>query len=67
VFGVTQAQLEQTGYHRDPADEAFLTPLIARAHERLGATAFAAAETAGRALSYEDALAEARAWLESRS
>jgi len=65
-YGVTQAQLEQTGYHRDPADEAFLSPLIARALEGLGATAFAAAETAARALSYEDALAEARAWLESR-
>jgi hypothetical protein len=66
-YGVTQAQLEQTGYHRDPADEAFLSPLIARAHEGLGAAGFTAAETAGRALSYEDGLAMARAWLERRS
>ncbi len=67
LYGATQAQLEQTGYHRDPADEAFLAPLIARARAALGAAAFTAAETAGSALDYDDGLAETRAWLQSRS
>jgi predicted ATPase len=64
-YGAAEAQREQTRVHRDPADEAFLTPLIARAREALDGAAFAAAEAAGRALSYEDAMAESRAWLET--
>ena len=52
------------GYHREPMDEAFLPPLIARARRALGETAFAAAEEAGRTLSYVEAVAETRAWLD---
>jgi tetratricopeptide (TPR) repeat protein len=66
-FGAAEAQTGQTGLHRDPADEAFLAPLIAKAREALGAAEFAAAESAGRALAYDEAMAEARAWLENRS
>ena len=66
-FGAVEAQTERTGIHRDPTDEAFLAPLIARARESLGTAAFAAAEGTGRVLGYEEAMAEARAWLESRS
>jgi len=66
-FGAVEAQTERTGIHRDPTDEAFLAPLIARARESLGTAAFAAAEDTGRVLGYEEAMAEARAWLESRS
>ena len=66
-FGAAEAQTEQTGLHRDPVDEAFLAPRVAEAREALGEAAFAAAAAAGRALSYEDALGEARAWLEKRS
>jgi tetratricopeptide (TPR) repeat protein len=62
-FGAADALREQMGLHRDPADEAFLSPLIARAQGALGAPAFAAAEAQGRALSYEDACAQARSWL----
>ncbi len=62
-FGAAEAQMGQTGLHRDPADAAFLAPLIATARQALGAAAFAAAETAGGALSYEQAVAETRAWL----
>jgi non-specific serine/threonine protein kinase len=62
LFGAAEAQTEQTGLHRDPADEAFLTPLIAKARDALGA-AFAQAEAAGRALSYDGAISRARAWL----
>jgi predicted ATPase/class 3 adenylate cyclase len=63
-FGAAEAQTGQTGLHRDAADEAFLAPLIARARESLGAAAFQSAEAAGRAMSYDDALASVRAWLE---
>jgi predicted ATPase/class 3 adenylate cyclase len=66
-FGAVEAQTERTGIHRDPTDEAFLAPLIARARESLGTAAFAAAEDTGRVLGYEEAMAEARAWLENRS
>jgi predicted ATPase/class 3 adenylate cyclase len=66
-FGAAEAQAGLTGLRRDPADEAFLAPLIAKAREKLGATAFGAAESAGRVLTYENAVLEARAWLESLS
>ena len=52
------------GYQREPVDEAFLAPLIQRTREKLGAAAFAEAESAGRSLSYDEAIAEARSWLE---
>jgi predicted ATPase/class 3 adenylate cyclase len=64
-YGASEVQMEQIGLHREPADEAFLAPLIAKAREALGVAAFAAAETAGRAPSYEEAMAESRAWLET--
>jgi predicted ATPase/DNA-binding winged helix-turn-helix (wHTH) protein len=66
-YGAAEAQAGQTGLHRDPADEAFLAPRIAQAREALAAAAFATAEGAGRALVYEEAMGEARAWLENSS
>jgi predicted ATPase/DNA-binding winged helix-turn-helix (wHTH) protein len=66
-YGSAEAEAEQTGLHRDPADEAFLAPRIAKAREILAAAAFATAEGAGRALVYEEAMGEARAWLENIS
>jgi predicted ATPase/DNA-binding winged helix-turn-helix (wHTH) protein len=63
LYGASDAQLARMGFRRQAADQAFLTPLIARAREALGASAFAAAEAAGRILSADAALAEARAWL----
>jgi predicted ATPase/class 3 adenylate cyclase len=65
-YGMAEAQAACTGIHRDAADEAFLKPLVAKALEALGPAAFAAAETAGHALSYEEAMVEAREWLEYR-
>ncbi len=67
LFGAVEAQAEETGLHRDPADEAFLAPLVDRARQALGPAAFAVAEAAGRALGYDAAMAEARAWLEAGS
>ena len=62
-FGAAEAQAGRTGLHRDPADEAFLAPLIAKARTVLGTEAFAVAEANGHALGYEEAIAQARGWL----
>jgi len=62
-YGAAEAQALLTGLHRDPADEAFLAPLVAKAHAALDTPAFAAAEGAGREVPYETIVAEARAWL----
>jgi predicted ATPase/class 3 adenylate cyclase len=67
LYGAAEELLTQTGMGRQRADEAFLMPLVAKARAALGDAAFAEAEAAGRGLSYEDATAEARAWLESPS
>jgi hypothetical protein len=64
-FGAAEAQAVQTGLRRDPADEAFVARMIAKAHEALDPASFAAAESAGRTLPYHAALADARAWLEA--
>ncbi len=66
-YGMANAQLEQIGLRPDPADEAFLAPLIAKARDALGEAVFVAAAAAGRTLSYDAALAEARAWLQESS
>ncbi len=62
-YGAAEMQTGETGLHRDAADEAFLTPLVTRTRERLGAEAFAEIESAGAALSDEAALREAKQWL----
>jgi hypothetical protein len=64
-YGAAEAQSAQTGLHRDPADEAFVAPRVAKARAALGAPGFAAADGEGRALGYDEAIAEARAWLAS--
>ena len=64
-YGVAEAENSATGLHRDPADEAFLAPLIQKAREELGPR-YRAIEDAGRALPYMRAISEARAWLEAQ-
>jgi non-specific serine/threonine protein kinase len=64
-YGVAEAENSVTGLHRDPADEAFLAPLIDRVREELGPR-YRAIEDAGRALSYTKAIGEARTWLEGQ-
>jgi predicted ATPase/class 3 adenylate cyclase len=66
-YGAAEAQTAQTQLQRDPADEAFLAPLIAKAQQALGATKFATAKDAGCALSYERAIGKARTWLKGAS
>jgi predicted ATPase/class 3 adenylate cyclase len=64
-YGVAESQTGYTGIQRDPADDAFLRPLISKSQEALGDLRFAAAYASGRALNFEEAIAEARAWLAS--
>jgi predicted ATPase/Tfp pilus assembly protein PilF len=61
-YGMAEAQNGSTGLHRDPADEAFLEPLMEKSRSALG-EGYRAVEDAGRALAYAPAIAEARAWL----
>ena len=63
-FGSAEEETARTGLHRDPADEAFLAPRVAKAREALGEEAFTALAGGGRLLSYEEAIPEVRAWLE---
>jgi predicted ATPase/class 3 adenylate cyclase len=64
LFGAAEAQASRTGLKRDPADEAFLAPLMAAARVARG-TAFSVDDAAGRALSYDGAIGKVRAWLEN--
>jgi predicted ATPase/class 3 adenylate cyclase len=63
-YGIAEAQTTATGLQRDAGDEAFLAPLMAKARTALSEGLFAAAETAGRACSYDDGVIEVRAWLD---
>jgi predicted ATPase/class 3 adenylate cyclase len=62
-YGAAQGQAEQTGLQRDPADETFLAPLMAQVHQALGPGVSAAAEAAGRAMDYGEAIGQASQWL----
>jgi predicted ATPase/class 3 adenylate cyclase len=64
LYGAAEAHASRIGLRRDPADEAFLAPLVARARQALGTLGFAALESAGRALPNEDVMLEVGAWLE---
>ena len=46
-YGAAESQAFETGLHRDPTDEAFLAPLVAKARNALGAADYAAAEVSG--------------------
>jgi non-specific serine/threonine protein kinase len=63
LHGAAEAQRERIGHHPEPGGELS----IERAREALGADAFAAAESEGRSLSYDEAIAQARAWLDEGS
>jgi predicted ATPase/class 3 adenylate cyclase len=62
-FGAAQAQMALTGLQRDPTDQAFVMPLVERSRLALGEAPFAAAERAGCALGYDEAVGEVGAWL----
>ena len=64
LFGTAETLVAETGLHRDPADEAFLGPLMLRARAALGEPSFVVAESSGRALSYDAAMKETVDFLE---
>lgn len=64
-YAAAERQTGYTGIRRDPADDAFLRPLISKARDALGQARFDASHASGLALNYEEAVAEARAWLAS--
>jgi predicted ATPase/DNA-binding winged helix-turn-helix (wHTH) protein len=64
IWGASEALAEKIGRSRDASDQQFLIPLIARAKRALGDATFGTAYAAGHALSYEEAMAEVRIWLE---
>ena len=62
-FGAAEANTRNTGIVRDPADDAFLKPLIHSARSSQGPDAAACAERDGREAGYEAVLGEVDAWL----
>lgn len=65
LYGGAVAQARDTGLRREPADEAFLAPLMTRVRQSLGER-YEALEAQGRALSDAQATRAARDWLTSR-
>ena len=62
--GVAEELLRAAAASREPLDEGFIRPLIARARASLGEAAFETSFGAGRLLRPEDAVREVREWLE---
>jgi hypothetical protein len=65
-WGAAEDARERMGVALDLTDAMFLEPHVRRVRAELGEEAFAEASRQGRAVPYEAALAEARAWLEGR-
>lgn len=64
LFGAVQAQMHKTGLRRDPADEAFLAPLMANARQMLGELEFSVALAQGEAVELDAAFRRLRQGLE---
>jgi predicted ATPase/class 3 adenylate cyclase len=62
-WGAAETLTDAIGVQRDPADQAFVEPMIAKTQEALGEMRFIAAEASGRALSFQAAVTDARVWL----
>ena len=60
LYGAAERQLEECGFKRDAADEAFLRPFVDRIRATLGEPAFSKVSKAGQGVAFEDAIAEAR-------
>jgi len=62
-YGARRAESERQGFSADRDDE-ILAPLIAQTRSEFGEARFTAAESAGYRLSYAEAMADVRAWLQ---
>jgi len=65
--GAAKSQLEKSGNSLEPADEAFLAPLVESARQALESGTFAAALDAAFVMPYEQAIDSARLWLRRNS
>ena len=63
-FGAAEANTRDTGIVRDPADDAFLQPLIQAARASHDQEAAARAESDGAKAGYEAVLGEVDVWLD---
>ncbi|MBI5868204.1 MAG: protein kinase [candidate division Zixibacteria bacterium] len=63
--GAAAELTHKTGLKTDRADELFIQPLIVQAQRTLGPQAYETAFAGGRAVPLEDALVEAREWLDA--
>ena len=63
LFGTAERHMNETGIRRDPADEAFLSPWLARAGDALGREQFARQLAAGGSVPFDKARDEAGDWL----
>jgi len=66
LFGTAERHMNETGIRRDPTDEAFLSPWLARTRDALGREQFARRLAEGRSVPFEKARDEARDWLAER-
>jgi len=66
LFGTAERHMNETGIRRDPTDEAFLSPWLARTRGALGREQFARRLAEGRSVPFEKARDEARDWLAER-
>ena len=64
LHGAVDSASASMGFQREPTDEAFVAPLLARARAALPVGAFDAAVTEGRAMPFDAAFAQAQAWLD---
>jgi predicted ATPase/class 3 adenylate cyclase len=65
LLGAAESQAERSGLRREPADDAFLAPMVVEARNALGGSVFADLQSQGRLLSYEKAIAEVHTWLKT--
>ena len=65
--GAADMRMQDSGSQREPVDEAFVAPLLARANAALGASNYQQAHAAGRALNYDTVLSEVQQWLGERA
>lgn len=63
-WGAADAQFEAWGYRHEPGELEHVEPLLAASRRALGDAAFDAAEAAGRALDFAQAMRELQQWLE---
>jgi predicted ATPase/class 3 adenylate cyclase len=66
-LAAANAQIERLGIRRTPGDDRFIDPPAMRARAAMGEAAFAEAAVRARALTLEEVVAEAKAWLADQS